>query len=419
MAALPAESDELKTAEPGSPESTGVDAMGAESSGGNASRMSQYRADRVELARARRVRADALSASREAKARYAALQAREAAPGQIRESKRYLEAAVGDYFRAHAELNRLRDRTQEAQRTLEEIQADIDNPDVAELLVAPGPVEARLAARTIDLEPGTHRKQRNARQEPALLEATDVSKKFATSLRQSLTYGVRDLARLGIGRGHRSDELRDEEFWAVRDVSLALQRGDALGVLGSNGSGKSTLVKILAGILPPDTGEVRLRGRLTSVVSVGAGFHPHLTGLENIRVNAAVMGIGPEELAELQPEILAFAGLGERISKPVGMYSAGMRMRLGFAVATAASPDVMIFDEVLAVGDQRFRARCADRMAELRDRSAMVMVSQSPVMLGNYCTHAIWLDDGEVRGFGTIDDVGDAYLEASELGNVH
>ncbi len=381
-------------------------------------RMSKYRSDRSALVVARRARVEALAASRQAKAEHAELKASKASAKAIRESRSRLDARVAEYYQAQSELNRLRADTQEGERNLVELQEQLDDDEFTErdLVVAPGPAEARLA--TIDLRDEAAPTPAAETTTP-LLEATDVSKKFATNLDQSLRYGLADLGRLAIGRKPKFHALRDEEFWAVRDINLKLNRGDSLGILGSNGSGKSTLVKILAGILAPDEGEVTVRGRLTSVVSVGAGFHPHLSGLENIRVNAAVLGIEPDELDQLEPEIIAFSGLGERLYKPVGMYSSGMRMRLGFAVATAVDPDVMIFDEVLAVGDQRFRNRCIERMAELREGAATVMVSQSPVMLGNYCSQAIWLDGGEVRGFGSIDDVGDAYLEASELGTVH
>lgn len=253
---------------------------------------------------------------------------------------------------------------------------------------------------------------RDTSQNDTVLLADKVSKKFSGSLRQSLRRGLFDLTKLSFGRGLDPGQLRPGEFWAVDGVSVELKRGESLGILGPNGSGKTTLSRILAGVFPPDIGEVTIRGRMTSILTVGAGFHPHLNGLENIRLNGAVLGLTDEEVSELIPGIIEFAGLGERISKPVGMYSSGMRMRLGFSVVTASRPDLMIFDEVLAVGDLDFRAKCIDRLTELRETSALIMVAQTPNMVETFCSEALWIDDGKEVAKGSIEEIGPRYVLA-------
>ena len=245
-----------------------------------------------------------------------------------------------------------------------------------------------------------------------VLVAEGVSKKFSRSLKTSMRHGVRDVIRLTAGLDIGSDHLRSGEFWAVKDVSLRLRRGESMGVVGHNGSGKTTLARVLAGVYPPDTGRVIHRGRMTSILTIGAGFHQHLSGIENVRLNAAVMGMTEDEIGEIEDSIVEFAGLGDRISKPVGMYSSGMRMRLGFAVVTATKPDMMVFDEVLAVGDLDFRAKCVDRLTELRDTSSLVMVAQSPGMIERFCANCLWLHSGEVRGVGPIEEIGERYVKA-------
>ena len=290
------------------------------------------------------------------------------------------------YEVAHAELQDLREVAKELKEEL---------------------AAARGEGKQLAVSPGV-----STSSEDLVLVASHVSKKFSESLRQSLRRGLRDLSRLSVGRSLNLGELRKGEFWAVDDVSLELRRGESVGILGANGSGKTTLSRILAGVFPPDLGEVTIYGRMTSILTVGAGFHPHLNGLENIRLNGAVLGLTEEEVDDLTPGILDFAGLGERVHKPVGMYSSGMRMRLGFAVVTATRPDVMIFDEVLAVGDLDFRHKCIDRLGELRDTSALVMVAQSPNMVETFCSQALWLHHGRFIDFGAIEDIGPRFVLA-------
>ncbi len=195
-----------------------------------------------------------------------------------------------------------------------------------------------------------------------LVRVEGVSKKFCRDLKRSLWYGLKDTAADLLGRNGASS-LRLDEFWAVDGVSFELRRGDCLGLIGRNGAGKTTLLKMLNGLMKPDKGRIEIRGRVGALISLGAGFNPILTGRENIYVNGSVLGLPTREIDAKLDEIVDFAEIGEFIDSPVQSYSAGMQVRLGFAVATALRPDVLLLDEVLAVGDAAFRAKCYDRLA--------------------------------------------------------
>ncbi len=186
-----------------------------------------------------------------------------------------------------------------------------------------------------------------------LIHVEDVSKKFCRNLRRSLWYGLQDTAADLLGRGESSASLRPEEFWAVDDVSFSLKRGECLGLVGRNGAGKTTLLKMLNGLIKPDKGRIEIRGRVGALIALGAGFNPILTGRENVYVNGAVLGLSKREISERIDEIIDFAEIGDFIEAPVQSYSSGMQVRLGFAVATAMKPDVLLLDEVLAVGGRR------------------------------------------------------------------
>ncbi|HAR96603.1 MAG TPA: ABC transporter ATP-binding protein [Deltaproteobacteria bacterium] len=188
---------------------------------------------------------------------------------------------------------------------------------------------------------------------------------------------MKDLGSELIGRNHDSDELRPDEFWAVKDVSFELRRGECLGLIGRNGAGKTTLLRMLNGLIKPDKGRIEMRGRVGALIALGAGFNPILTGRENIYVNAAVLGLSKKETDEKIEEILEFAELGEFIDAPVQTYSSGMQVRLGFAVSTTLDPDILILDEILAVGDATFRHKCYHRINKLITRAAVIMVSHS------------------------------------------
>jgi lipopolysaccharide transport system ATP-binding protein len=191
------------------------------------------------------------------------------------------------------------------------------------------------------------------------------------------------------------------EFWALRDVSLDLGRGETLGILGRNGSGKSTLLQLLAGTLSPTTGEVLTRGRVAALLELGSGFNLEFTGRENVFVNGAILGIPREEMARRFGEVAAFADIGDFIDQPVKVYSSGMFVRLAFAVAITVEPDVLIVDEALAVGDVFFRQKCYRRLEALRERGvAVVLVSHAATEIEQFCRRAIVLDHGAVAFAG-------------------
>jgi lipopolysaccharide transport system ATP-binding protein len=239
-----------------------------------------------------------------------------------------------------------------------------------------------------------------------------VSKKFTSSLRRSLAYGLVDLGRNLVGVRSPTDRLRRGEFWAVDTVSFALRRGESVGIVGSNGAGKTTLLRLLAGIYPPDRGTVRVRGRVSALIAIGTGFHPHLSGRENIYLNGALLGLTQGEIDERLDDITAFAELGDFLDSPVSLYSSGMTARLGFAVSTALDPDILLLDEVLATGDIAFRQRCFRRLDEIRNRSTLILVTHMPAHIQRVCDRVIWLEHGSVQADGPTDAVLDGYSEA-------
>jgi len=209
-------------------------------------------------------------------------------------------------------------------------------------------------------------------------------------------YGALDVARGLIGSRPDTSGLREEEFWAVQDVSLELRRGEALGIIGVNGSGKTTLLRVLAGIIPPDRGEVVSRGRLGALVSLGAGFHSYMTGRENIYLNGVLLGMSRREIDSKLDWIIAFSELEDFIDSPVSTYSSGMRVRLGFSIAVAVRPQTLILDEVLAVGDRVFRAKCFNEMDRLVSQTALILVLHQMHKISRICNRVMVLEGGSV-----------------------
>ncbi len=196
------------------------------------------------------------------------------------------------------------------------------------------------------------------------------------------------------------------EFWALRDVTLRIAPGEILGIVGRNGAGKTTLLKVIARVLRPTRGRVWVKGHLAPLIDLGAGFHPELTGRENVFLNGALLGHTQLEIQKHFEEILEFAELREFIEAPLRTYSSGMVARLGFAVATAWQPDILILDEVLAVGDEAFQHKCRTRLEGFRaDGTAIFLVSHSAEMIRTMCRQAIWLDHGTMKAWGPADDV--------------
>lgn len=232
--------------------------------------------------------------------------------------------------------------------------------------------------------------------EAPLVRVEHVSKKFCRSLRRSLWYGLRDLGdELAGGSGANRLHLRKDEFLAIDDVSFELRRGECLGLIGANGAGKSTLLKMLNGLVRPDAGRIEIRGRVGALIELGAGFNPILTGRENVYVNGAVLGLTRDEIDESFDEIVLFAGLHEFIDSPIQSYSSGMRVRLGFSIAAHLEPDVLLLDEVLAVGDEAFRAKCIARVAEIRRHAAVIFVSHQIPLVSRLCSKVLVLRRGQ------------------------
>ena len=230
-----------------------------------------------------------------------------------------------------------------------------------------------------------------------IIKVENVSKKFCRSLKRSLWYGMKDLGNELVGRTHGGNgDLRSDEFWAVRDVNFELKRGECLGLIGRNGAGKTTLLRMLNGLIKPDSGRIEMRGRVGALIALGAGFNPILTGRENIYVNASVIGLKKCEIDDRFEEIVEFAELGKFIDAPVQTYSSGMMVRLGFAVATALEPDILLLDEVLAVGDTVFRGKCFKRIGEVLENSAVIFVSHNEAQVSRICNSAILLQSGVV-----------------------
>ena len=228
------------------------------------------------------------------------------------------------------------------------------------------------------------------------------------TLRDTLSHAARRALRLE----HVDHSL--EEIWALRDVSFSVDEGEVVGFIGRNGAGKSTLLKILTRITPPTEGSAWIRGRVGSILEVGTGFHPELTGRENTYLNGAILGMNRREIRAKFDEIIEFSGIGKFIDTPVKRYSSGMYVRLAFAVAAHLDPEVLIIDEVLAVGDYEFQQRCMGRIEDISTSGRTVLfVSHDMQAITRLCNRAYWLHDGEVRAEGAAEAVVSSYLQGA------
>ncbi|PIY71569.1 ABC transporter ATP-binding protein, partial [Candidatus Roizmanbacteria bacterium CG_4_10_14_0_8_um_filter_33_9] len=193
------------------------------------------------------------------------------------------------------------------------------------------------------------------------------------------------------------------KFNALNHINIEIKKGESLGILGRNGSGKSTLLKIIAGVTKPSDGRITVNGRIAPLIELGAGFHPELTGRENVYLNGSILGIRKKQMDKLYDQIVAFSELAEFMDQPVKYYSSGMYTRLAFSVAVAETPDILLVDEILAVGDANFQKKCLARMEEFRKSgSTMVMVSHGPEQLEKYCDKGLLLDQGNQVFYGSI-----------------
>ncbi|MCA4777337.1 ABC transporter ATP-binding protein [Empedobacter stercoris] len=233
-----------------------------------------------------------------------------------------------------------------------------------------------------------------------LIKVENVSKKFCKDLNLGLLYGLQDLGS-GFFGNNKVRDLRKKEFWAVDDISFEVRRGECLGLLGHNGAGKSTLLKVLTGLIAPDRGQITMKGRVNALIELTAGFNPILTGRENIYNNGAVLGLTEKEIDAKYDEIVAFSELEEFIDTPVQYYSSGMKVRLGFSVAAFTEPDVLILDEVLAVGDVGFRIKSFNKTLEIMQKAAVIFVSHSMPDVTRTCNQVLFMRHGKSYYHGT------------------
>ncbi len=254
-----------------------------------------------------------------------------------------------------------------------------------------------------------------------IIEIKGVGKKYNITHQQGSYIALRDILGAILRNPfkfakHKAKQIvgltAKEDFWALKDVSFAIQKGEAIGIIGKNGAGKSTLLKVLTGITPPTEGEIVMRGRVASLLEVGTGFHPELTGRENILLNGAILGMTKKEIVRKFDDIVAFSGVEKFLDTPVKRYSSGMYVRLAFSVAAHMEPDILLVDEVLAVGDAEFQKKCIGKMEEVTKKSGrtILFVSHNLSAVEQLCSKTVWIDQGRVKRFGKTKEVIDEYL---------
>jgi ABC-2 type transport system ATP-binding protein/lipopolysaccharide transport system ATP-binding protein len=255
------------------------------------------------------------------------------------------------------------------------------------------------------LESDSHPGASNTSEAKAAIVCRDVSKCFRLYRERAGTLKEAITAR----RGRKS---RFEDFWALRDVSLSIPKGSTYGLIGHNGSGKSTLLRLMAGIHPPTSGEVHTEGRISALLELGAGFHPELSGRENVYLNGSILGLTRKEVTAVLGDIIEFSGLSEFIDSPVKHYSSGMYVRLGFSVAVHVKPEILMIDEVIAVGDEEFQRRCFDHIYKLRRQGVtIVIVSHAAATMEQMCDEVAWLDHGNLMAKGKPSKITRKYLD--------
>ena len=234
-------------------------------------------------------------------------------------------------------------------------------------------------------------------EQDVVISVNHVSKKFCRNLKRSMAYGIADLSKNLLGFKTDTTTLRQGEFWALDDVNFEVKRAERVGIIGVNGSGKTTLLRLLCGIFPPDHGEILVKGTIGALVAVGAGFHPHMTGRENIYLNGTLLGMQRKEIQAKFEEIVEFADIEDFLDAPVSAYSSGMRVRLGFAIAIHCDPDILLVDEVLSVGDLSFRNKSLRRMHEYREQAnAVIFVSHNLEQIRALCNRVLILHKGKI-----------------------
>ncbi len=243
-----------------------------------------------------------------------------------------------------------------------------------------------------------------------MIRVEHVYKKFCRSLRRGMLHTSVDMTRDFLGLKSPSSRLRKDEFWALQDISFEVKQGQSLAIIGTNGSGKTTMLNLLNGVLMPDQGQIEISGRVGALTEIGAGFHPLLTGRENITINGLMLGMTPAEITAKTAEIIEFAEIGDFIDSPVKYYSSGMYVRLGFGIAIHAPVDILLVDEVLAVGDLAFAIKCMRRIVQFRQQGgAIVLVTHAMHNVKFVCAEALWLEKGIMQEYGISAEVANNY----------
>lgn len=233
-----------------------------------------------------------------------------------------------------------------------------------------------------------------------VIEFNSVWKKFKMGRKLLLKEALLDIFKPGA----------TTDFWALKDVNFSINKGEAVGIIGKNGSGKSTILKLIAGVMVPTKGEVKVKGKIAPLIELGAGFHPELSGRENVYLNASIMGVSKKEVDQKFDEIVNFAELKDFIDTPVKHYSSGMFMRLAFAIAVNTNPDILLIDEILAVGDTEFQKKCLAKMDQFKKKNVTILfISHSLERIKSFCSKVIYLKNGKVKLVGLPNEAIDAY----------
>lgn len=242
-----------------------------------------------------------------------------------------------------------------------------------------------------------------------IIKIENLSKRFSAV--SEAPQSVLDLLIARFSPRHRTPSHTKQPLWVVQDINLEVMPGECLGILGKNGSGKSTLLKLITRIIRPTTGRIAIGGRVSALLELGAGFHPDLTGRENIYLNASILGLDKQDIQSHFDSVVAFSELEEFIDTPVKFYSSGMYMRLGFSIAVHVKPEILIIDEILAVGDQAFQEKCINHIYDMKRKgTTIILVSHSLDLMRKLCTHLAWMEKGRIRAYGTPEELIQQYL---------
>lgn len=243
------------------------------------------------------------------------------------------------------------------------------------------------------------------------IEVKNISKKFCKNLKYTLYYGLADISKSILGMEVDSGRLREQEFWALHNISFNIKKGETIALVGANGSGKSTLLKMLSGIFMPDEGEIKIMGKVGALIDVGAGFHPMLTGRENIYINGSILGMSTKEIDRKFNDIVQFAEIGSFLDTPVKNYSSGMYVRLGFSIAIHCIPDILLVDEVLSIGDTSFQRKSLEKMQQIvKSKRTVIFVSHNMKAVLSFTKKAIYLKQGQIVAIGSTEDIVKQYL---------